>query len=389
MPSLHRSAAIVGAYEHPTRKSPDKSAYQIQAEAARGALAEAGLTIGDVDGFMTASRQGMQAVEIAEYMGLNPKMIDGTNLGGSSFLAHTARAAAAIAAGYCEVVLITYGETPISIGRAIGTGGSDRQNATPWPESFETPYGLIIAASYANVASRHMYEFGTTSEQLAEIAVTTRRHAGMNPGAMFRDPMTVADVVNSRMIAWPLHLLDCCVISDGAGALVVTSASRARQCKTKPVWLLGVGEGLAHQSAGHRDYTTVAAAQSSPRAFAMAGVTHKDIDHLMVYDSFTITVLTTLESLGFCKKGEGGAFVQGGRLGMDGQYPTNTDGGGLSNNHPGMRGIFLVIESVKQLRGDFAGTPRQVKDCKLSLCHGTGGTLGTRHSGVTMILGRD
>jgi acetyl-CoA C-acetyltransferase len=259
----------------------------------------------------------------------------------------------------------------------------------PWPDSFEAPYGSILAGMYATVASRHMHEFGTTSEQLANIAVVTRRHASMNPDAMYRDPITVQDVLNSRMISWPLRMLDCCVISDGGGAIVVTSPQRARHCKTKPVWVLGAGEGYAHLSAGKRDWVTIAAAQSAPRAFAMAGVSHKDIDLLMLYDSFTITVLTTLEGLGFCKKGEGGAFVQGNRLAVDGELPMNTDGGGLSSNHPGMRGIYLIIEAVKQLRGDYKGTPRQVKDCKTALCHGTGGMLGSRHSGETLILGRD
>ncbi len=389
MGGLTKRAAIMGAYEHPGRLIPDRSTWQIQAECARTALAEAGLTIKDVDGFMTPSGMGLDAMYMYEYLGLNPKVFDSTQVGGSSFLLHTARAAAAIAAGQCEVVLITYGSNARSAQRAIGTGGFGRAMLAPWPDSFEAPYGSILAGMYATVASRHMHEFGTTSEQLANIAVVTRRHASMNPDAMYRDPITVQDVLNSRMISWPLRMLDCCVISDGGGAVVVTSPQRARHCKTKPVWVLGAGEGYAHLSAGKRDWVTIAAAQSAPRAFAMAGVSHKDIDLLMLYDSFTITVLTTLEGLGFCKKGEGGAFVQGNRLAVDGELPMNTDGGGLSSNHPGMRGIYLIIEAVKQLRGDYKGTPRQVKDCKTALCHGTGGMLGSRHSGETLILGRD
>ncbi len=389
MGSLTKSAAIVGAYEYPGRQTPGVTPNMIQAECARQALAEAGLSVKDVDGFMSPANAGMDVVYLADYLGLNPRVLDGMNIGGSSFLAHVSRAAAAIAAKQCEVVLITYGATPIQIGRAIGTGGSGGSRLNPWPESFEAPYGGILAGLYATVASRHMHEFGTTSEQLAEIAVTTRRHAGMNPNAMFRDPITVEDVLASRPIAWPLHLFDCCVISDSGGALVVTSPERARDIKTKPAWLLGVGEGYEYLRGGHRDFMDVAPYRSAPTAFAMAGVEHKDIDHLMVYDSFTITVLTSLEGLGFCKRGEGGSYVEGGRLAIDGELPMNTDGGGLSSNHPGMRGIFLVIEAVKQLRGDYAGTERQVKDCKISLCHGTGGNIGGRHSGVTMVLGSD
>jgi acetyl-CoA C-acetyltransferase len=387
MSTLHKKAAIVGAYEYPRRRAPDRTIWQIQAESAAMALAEAGLTIRDVDGFMNAD--SYSSMYMSEYLGLNPKIMDNTQVGGSSFLLHTARAAAAIAAGQCEVVLITYGSTALSQGSAIGTGGFRKQTVDPRPDSFEAPHGVILAALYANVASRHMHQYGTTSEQLAEIAVTTRRHAGMNPNAMYRDPITVQDVLNSRMISSPLHMLDCCVISDGGGAIVVTSPSRSKSLKTKPVWLLGAGEGYAHLSSGHRDFTTIAAAQSGPRAMAMAGVKHKDIDLAMIYDSFTITVLTTLEDLGFCRKGEGGSFVQGGRLAVDGALPMNTDGGGLSSNHPGMRGLFLIIEAVKQLRGDFKGTPRQVQECKVALCHGTGGNLGSRHSGVTLVLGTD
>ncbi|MCI0769801.1 MAG: hypothetical protein J4N83_05950 [Chloroflexi bacterium] len=389
MGGLTKKAAIVGAYEHPGRLIPGKSTHEIQAECARHALAEAGLTNKDVDGFMTPSGIGMDAMNVAEYLGVQPDVFDSTQVGGSSFLLHVARATAAIAAGQAQVVLITYGSTARSGARAIGTGGAARPVINPWPDSFEAPYGGILAGMYATVASRHMHDYGTTKEQLANISVVTRRHASMNPDAMYRDPIAIDDVLASRMIAWPLKMLECCVISDGGGAIVVTSPERARDCKTRPVWVLGAGEGYRHLGRGKRDWTTIAAAQSGPSAMGMAGVTHKDIDHLMVYDSFTITVLTTLESLGFCKTGEGGSFVEGNRLAIDGELPMNTDGGGLSSNHPGMRGIFLIIEAVKQLRGDYEGTARQVKDCKISLCHGTGGMLGSRHSGVTLVLGRD
>jgi len=225
------------------------------------------------------------------------------------------------------------------------------------------------------------------AEQLAAVAVSTRRHASLNPVAKFRDLITVEDVLASRIVSSPLHLLDCCIISDGGGALIVTSAERAGDLRQPPVYVLGGSEAVCHTAMGQRNLTDVAAKQSAPRAMAMAGVTHADVDMCMIYDSFTITVLATLEDLGFCKKGEGGAFVEDGRIGLGGELPVNTDGGGLSSNHPGMRGMFLLIEAVKQLRGECG--PRQVPDCRIALCHGTGGMLGLRHSGATAILARD
>ena len=251
-------------------------------------------------------------------------------------------------------------------------------------EQFESSYGPTTVGDYALTAQRHMHEFGTTSEQLAEIAVTMRRHASMNPLAKFRDPITVEDVLKSRLVSSPLHLLDCCMISDGGGAIVVTSAERARDLRKKPVHIVSAAETCYHTNAGVRDLTDAAAKKSGPTALARAGVMHKDINMAMIYDSFTITVLVTLESLGFCKKGEGGSFIQNGRIGLGGELPINTDGGGLSSNHPGMRGIFLVIEATKQLRGECGD--RRVKDCQLAFCHGTGGTLGLRHSGASLVL---
>jgi acetyl-CoA C-acetyltransferase len=378
------AAVIAGVYEHPTRWAPDKTQFQIHAESARGALEDAGLTIADVDGVFTAGVGPIGIMTLAEHLNLNPRHHDSTNIGGSSFVAHVLHAAAAISVGLCNVALITYGSTASSERFAVGTagltGGGDP------PDQFEAPFGPTVLNSYALVAQRHMHEFGTTSEQLAEIAVTFRRHAGLNPVAKFREPITVEDVLASRIVSSPLHLLDCCIISDGGGALVLTGAERARDLRKCPVRILGGSEALCHTSMGRRDLTDMAAGQSGPRAMAMAGVEHGDVDLCMIYDSFTITVLETLENLGFCKKGEGGSFVQNGRIGLGGELPVNTDGGGLSSNHPGMRGIFLVIEAVKQLRGE--GGERQVKDCEMALCHGTGGMLGLRHSGVTLVLGR-
>jgi acetyl-CoA C-acetyltransferase len=382
--SISRKAAIAGVYEHPTRFAPDETMFQIMAESARGALADAGLTIRDVDGLFTAGigMSGMGIVGLADYLNLTPNYLDSTQIGGSSFVAHTAHAAGAIAGGLCEVALILYGSTAASQRFAIGTGGAGA-GGDPC-DQYEFPFGPTTVGSYAMVAQRHMHEYGTTAEQLAEIAVTMRLHASMNPQAKYRDPITVEDVLASRIISSPLHLLDCCIISDGGGAVVVTSAARARDLKKKPVYILGTGETVRHAARGTRDFLEIAAAQSGRLAFERAGVAHKDIDMAMIYDSFTITVLATLENLGFCKRGEGGAFVSGGRLRFDGDFPINTDGGGLSSNHPGMRGIFLVIEATKQLRGECG--PRQVKDCRIALAHGTGGTLGTRHSGATLIL---
>ena len=273
----------------------------------------------------------------------------------------------------------------------MGTGAAAWTQAglVPSPDSFEYLYGITTVGLYALIAQRHMHQYGTKPEHLAEIAVAVRKHASMNPQALFRNPITVEDVVRSRIISSPLHLLDCCVITDGGGAVVVASPEVARNCRQRPVWVLGTGEAAAHQGAGKRDLVYTAAKQSRGPAFAMAGVTHDDIDMAMIYDSFTITVLEALEDLGFCEKGEGGDFVSGGRLQIGGGLPINTDGGGLSSNHPGMRGIFLLLEATRQLRHQFEGTPRQVTDCKIALCHGTGGSLGARHSGGTVILGRD
>jgi acetyl-CoA acetyltransferase len=385
--SLSGSIAIAGVHEHETRWAPEKTEFQIMAESARGALADCGLSLADVDGLFAASMTlGMMGpVNLAEYLNIKPRYLDGTNIGGSSFVAHVNHAAAAIHAGLCDVALVLYGSTAASNAMAIGTGmggGSRDPN-----QSFTSPYGMTTVGSYALVAQRHMNLYGTKSEQLAEISVAMRKHASLNPHAKMRNPITVDDVLESRMISDPLHLLDCCIISDGGGAVIVTSKERARDLAKPPVVLLGCGEAVAHQEIGAPDLLTIAAKQSGEHAFGMAGVSHDDIDLCTIYDSFTITVLATLENLGFCKPGEGGDFVTGGRIALGGALPINPDGGGMSNNHPGMRGIFLVIEAVKQLRGECG--ERQVEGAKLALAHGTGGTLGVAHSGATLVLGRE
>ena len=384
--SLSGRVAIAGAFEHPTRWAPDKTELQIMAECARGALDDCGLSLSDVDGLFTAgmSNMGMPTISLAEYLDLKPRYLDGTNIGGSSFVAHVNHAAAAIHAGLCEVALILYGSTAASDARAIGTGmGGGRDPLS----AFSSPYGQTTVGSYAMSARRHMHRYGTRPEQLAEIAVAMRRHASLNPQAKMRKPISVADVLQSRMISDPLHLLDCCIISDGGGGLVVTSAERARDLRKRPVIVRGCGEAVWHQEIGAPDLLTIAARQSGERALRMAGISHDAIDLATIYDSFTITVLLTLENLGFCKPGEGGGFVDGGRIQLGGKLPVNPDGGGLSSNHPGMRGIFLVIEAVRQLRGECG--ERQVKNARVALAHGTGGILSAMHSGATLVLTKD
>ena len=377
--------AIAGVYEHESRFSPDKTEFQIMAECAKGALDDSGLTLTDVDGLFGASMtMGMMGiVDLAEYLNIRPTHIDGSNIGGSSFVSHVSHAAAAINAGLCDVALVLYGSTAASNAMAIGTGGSSGSRN---PETaFTVPYGMTTVGSYAMYANLHMDKYGTTSEQLAEIAVTMRHHASLNPLAKMRSPITVDDVLSSRLISSPLHLLDCCIISDGGGAVIVTSLERARDLRSKPIQILGCGEAVQHQGVGDTDLLTIAAKQSGNQAFTMAGLSRADIDLAMIYDSFTITVLATLENLGFCKAGEGGNFVTDGNIGLNGTLPVNPDGGGLSSNHPGMRGIFLVIEAVKQLRGECGD--RQLSNPETALAHGTGGTIGDKHSGATLILG--
>ena len=381
------NTAIVGVYEHPSRFSPNKTEFQIMAECAKGALDDAGLDRADVDGLFGASMSmGMMGiVDLAEYLDVRPDYLDGTNIGGSSFVAHVSHAAAAIHAGLCNVALVLYGSTAASNAMAIGTGGAG-ESKNP-DAAFTSPYGMTTVGSYAMYANLHMNTYGTTSEQLAEVAITMRKHAGLNPNAKMRSPITVDDVLGSRMISRPLHLLDCCIISDGGGAVVLTSLERARDLPKPPIQLLGCGEAVQHQGVGRSDLLTIAAQQSGDRAFTMAGLDRSDVDLAMIYDSFTITVLATLENLGFCAFGEGGDFVSEGAISIGGSLPVNPDGGGLSSNHPGMRGIFLVIEAVKQLRQECDA--RQVGDPEVALAHGTGGTIGDKHSGATLILGVD
>ena len=387
--SLRGAACIVGAYEHPTRKAPDTSLAQLHAEVAIGALADAGLSLRDVDGYFCAGdAPGMGPLSMVDYLNLRVRHVDSTDVGGSSYLLHVSHAAQAIAAGKCNIALITLAGRPRSEGVATGTtprAGNPAQPDVQW----EYPFGPTIANMYGMCAMRHMHEYGTTSEQLAWVKVAASHHAQHNPHAMLRDVVTVEEVVNSPMVAEPLHRLDCCVISDGGGALVVTRPEIARTLKRPIVTLRGAGEAVKGQLGGDVDLTFSGARWSGPRAFEEAGVTPADIQYASIYDSFTITVVMQLEDLGFCEKGRGGRFVADGNLisGV-GRLPFNTDGGGLCNNHPANRGgMTKVIEAVRQLRGE-AHPAVQVPDCHLALAHGTGGIIGTRHGSATLILER-
>lgn len=386
--SLKRKACIAGAFEHPTRKAPDKSVALLHAESARGALADAGLSLSDVDAYFCAGdAPGLGALNMIDYLGLKVRHLDSTDTGGSSYLVHVAHAAQAIAAGKCDVALITLAGRPRSEG---SSGTQARSWGANLPDApFEAPYGLVTVNAYALVAARHMHEYGTTSEQLAWIKVAASQHAQHNEHAMLRDVVTVEEVVGSPMISDPLHRLDCCVVSDGGGALVVVRPEIAKKLKRPLINLLGAGEAVKGPRGGQVDLSFSAAAWSGPRAFAEAGVEPTDIKYASIYDSFTITVLMQLEDLGFCVKGRGGRFVADGNLiAGQGRLPFNTDGGGLCNNHPANRGgITKVIEAVRQLRGE-AHPAVQVKNCDLALAQGMGGMLGARHASATLILER-
>jgi len=388
--SINGKAYIAGAFEHPTRKAEDKSVALLHAEAAKGALEDAGLSHKDVDGYFCAGdAPGMGGVALIDYMGLKPRHMDSTETGGSSYIVHVAHAAEAIAAGKCDVALITLAGRPRSEGHS---GAAPRTFAANIPEvPFEAPYGPVTVNMYAMAAMRHMHLYGTTSEQLAWVKVAASQHAQHNPNAMLREVVTVEEVLASPVIADPLHRMDCCVVSDGGGALLVVKPEIAKSLKRPLVKILGAGESPKGQHGGKDlDLTTTGAIWSGPRAFAEAGVKHSDIKYVSIYDSFTITVVIQLEDLGFCKKGEGGKFVSDGNLisGV-GKLPFNTDGGGLCNNHPANRGgITKVIEAVRQLRGE-AHPKVQVKNCDIALAHGTGGSLGSRHGSATLIMERE
>ncbi|WP_028601448.1 thiolase [Ottowia thiooxydans] len=372
------SCAIVGVAESDLGEvAQGMSPLDLMAQGIHRALDDCGLNLRDVDGLFGAATQSrMVTLALREYLGIDPRHGDSTYLGGSSFMTHVAHAQAAIEAGLCEVAVVTYGSTQRTEGRTATRG----RDINP----YETPFRPFLpSTAYALAASRHMHEFGTTREQLAEIAVAARKWAQLNPAAWEKKDLTIEQVLSSRMVSYPLTVRDCCLVTDGGGALVMTSAERARDLRKQPAYVLGCGESASHTSISNMaDLTRTAARDSGARAYAMAGLGPKDIDVREVYDAFTLTTLLFLEDLGFCPKGEGGAFVSDGKLRPGGALPTNTNGGGLSYCHPGMYGLFLLIEAVRQVRGECG--QRQVADCNVALAHGNGGVLSSQS---TVILG--
>ena len=390
--TIKDKAYIAGVFEHPTRKAETKSVAQLHAECAKGALEDAGLSLRDVDGYFCAGdAPGLGPLSMVDYMGLrNVRHVDSTETGGSSYLVHAAHAAEAIALGKCDVALVTLAGRPRSAAASNRSGMSKRPVDDTVPDSiFEAPYGHTTVNMYAMAARRHMYEFGTTPEQLAWVKVAASVHAQYNEHAFLRQVLTVEDVLASPMVADPLHRADCCVVTDGGGALLIVRPEIARSLKRPLVSIIGAGESPKGQNGGHIDLMRTGAERSGAAAFAEAGVTPRDIDYASIYDSFTITVILQLEDLGFCAKGQGGRFVADGNLiSGSGALPFNTDGGGMCNNHPANRGgITKVIEAVRQLRGE-AHPAVQVRDCRLALAQGTGGSIATRHGSATLIMER-
>ena len=384
------SAYICGAYEHPTRHAPDKSVAQLHAECALGALADAGLTLAEVDGYFCAGDvPGGTPLVMADYLNLRLSWLDGTEMGGCSYISLVSHAAAAIAAGKCSVALITMAGRPRSTGQSVGV--KPRALSPDRPEAaFDSASQWTIATIYGMAAQRHMHEFGTTSAQMAWVKVAASTHAQYNPNAFLQKLVTVEDVLNSGVIADPLHKMDCCVITDGGGALVVTSQAVARRLQRPRIKVLGTGETIHTNNGGLLDLTQTGAEVSGRAAFQQAGLGPKDIQYASVYDNFTIMVILQLEGLGFCKRGQGGAFVADGNLiSGQGQLPWNTDGGGLCNNHPQNRGgVTKVIEAVRQLRGE-AHPKVQVPHCAIAMASGPGLVQGAGHAHSTLILERE
>ena len=374
---LRGAAAIVGTGTAGFGEAPGRTHLELLAEAAHNALADAGIGLEEVDGVYTATALNFSpGLTVPEYLGIQPAIVDGTNVGGSSFLQHMIAATMALQAGLCKVALICYGSNQRS--------ASGRLTSMSDPPPYEVVYKpRMPVTAYALAAARHIHQFGTTVEQLAEVAVAARGWAALNPDAFMRAPLTVAEVRAARMVCDPFTVRDCCLVTDGAGAIVMVAAGRAQSSARKPVYFLGGGFATTHrQISSMPDLTVTGATQSGPRAFDMAGLAPKEVDVLELYDAFTINTILFLEDLGYCKKGEGGAFVSGGRIAPGGALPVNTNGGGLSCVHPGMYGIFTLIEGATQLRGE--GGERQVKNAEVALCHGNGGMLSSQ---VTVLLG--
>ncbi|HKV55624.1 MAG TPA: hypothetical protein VJN94_13395 [Candidatus Binataceae bacterium] len=385
--SLRNQVAIVGVADTEVGVVPQYSATQLCVRAARLALEDAGISKDDVDGLITCASWAepylYHAEMIAEYMHIFPRYCMGAPAGGGTTLAIMHHAASAIVTGMCNTVLISMADSQVS---GLSRDKAIELMSTAGHPQFERPYGPPIPAFYALLARAHEHAYGTTAEQRAAVAVACRKHASLNPAAQMRKPITVTDVLNSRMIADPLHLLDCSLVSDGGAAFIMTSAERARDFKRKPIYLMGVGEGHSHEHVTQAvSLTTSAAKEAGERAFAMAGVTPHDVDVAELYDCFTPVVIIELEDLGFCAKGEGGRFVEGGRIELGGELPINTHGGLLSHCHPGHPGsMFSITEAVRQLRGECGS--RQVTDARIALVHGQGGIMSTH---CTAIFGRE
>ena len=380
MVHLRGKTAIVATAESDLGKvAPETTIFDLMGQATHRALDDCGLTLSDIDGlFVSTSQSRMAAMGVCEYLGLRPRYFDSTQIGGSSFMAHITHAQAAIHAGMCEVALITYGSTQRTVSRAAASGRE--------VNAYEDPYRPMMPPSaYALAASRHMYEYGTTREQLAEIAVAARQWALMNPKAWEKEPLSVDDVLNARMISHPLTVRDCCLVTDGGGAIIMTTAERAKGLKNKPAYILGTGEEITHKDISSMpDFTKTGAIQSGQRAYAAAQLAASDVDVAAVYDAFTICTLLFLEDLGFCEKGEGGAFVADGGIAPGGRFPVNTNGGGLSYCHPGMYGLLVLIEAARQIQGVCG--PRQVAGAEIALAHGNGGVLSSQ---CTVLLGAE
>jgi acetyl-CoA acetyltransferase len=386
---MKRHVCVVGVGHADGPHATGLQPFQLIAQGFSRALVDAGLTKDRVDGLASAGHTGMHEVAVAEYLGIRPAWLDSTSCGGSSFEFHAQHAYRAIEAGDVDVVAICYGSNLLSAsGRTLGTGGAGRRGMQPpGPMKYEFPTGLTLVGAYAMAARRHMHEFGTTSEQLASISVQMREHATRNPAAMYRDPITVDDVLTSKLVADPLHKLDCCVISDGGACVILAADDIARDLRwaDRRVYVRGASGGTTHHSIqGMADMTTTAAAEAGRRAFRVAGIAPSDVDVFCSYDSFTYTVLVMLEDLGFAPKGEGGPFVADGNLRLGGALPTNPDGGGLSTTHPGMRGLFLLAEASRQLRHDAGAS--QVSGAEIAVCNGSGGWLSTQG---TVVLGSE
>ncbi len=379
--ALRGSAAIVGAATYGCGEAPGHTDMELLAHSARRAVADAGLTMQDIDGLCTASGAAtMWAMPVVEYLGIRPTYLDSTMIGGSSFIAHLLPAMHALASGQCNAVLVCYG----SAQRTATFGRKEVVASRRFldPQSYEMPYEPMLPLSaYGLAASRHMHQFGTTRRDLAEVAVAARAWARLNPEAFMREPLSIDDVLGARMVSDPLSVRDCCLVTDGGGAFVLVRAERAKDLPRTPVYVLGNGTAVWNRQISSMDDLTVTAARDSGRvAFAMAGLAPKDIDVVQLYDAFTINVLLFLEDLGFCAKGEGAAFVRDGAIAPGGRLPVNTNGGGLSCVHPGMYGIFALIEAVRQLRGE--GGARQIAGARTAIAHGNGGTLSSQSTAV-------